>query len=330
VATILFIGGSQFVGYYAVQSALSGGHAVTLFNRGKTDPGAFPAAEHIIGDRLEDIERLRGRHFDAVIDTCGYIPRAVRKSAELLKDHAGQYLFISSVSVYADMADGNDETSPLSTLPDPATEDVSAHYGGLKVACETVVQELFPDKSVIVRPGLIVGTRDSTDRFDYWVERIAEGGEVLAPATPDRAVQAIDARDLGEWLIHLVETQASGVYNAVGPLKPLTMGDFLATCKSASASDATITWVDESWLLEHKVEPWSELPLWVPPDMIGLLQTKIDRAVAAGLTFRPLAETVQGSLAWMRANPDKVSRRRSAMKREREAELLGEWHTIPG
>ncbi len=327
MATILFIGGSRFAGYHAAESALARGHQVTLFNRGKTDPGALPSVEHIVGDRDREIDLLRGRRFDAVIDTCGFVPRVVRKSVELLKDQALHYVFISSISAYADMGgSGNDEESPLAALPDPATEDVSNYYGGLKAACEAVVQSEFPGRSVIVRPGLIVGPRDPTDRFDYWVERIAEGGEVLAPATPDRPLQVIDARDLGEWLIRLVEAHTSGVFNAAGPLKPTTMGDLMTICKAVSGSDARFTWIDEPWLLERKVEPWTELPIWHPATIIAQFQTKIDRAIAAGLTFRPLAETVNASLDWIRTNPDKVSRRRSAMKREREAELLREWH----
>jgi 2'-hydroxyisoflavone reductase len=326
---ILFIGGSRFMGYFAAEHALTRGHEVTLFNRGKSAPDAFPQAEKILGDRDTDVELLRGRQWDAVIDTSGYVPRVVRKSAELLADAVRQYLFISSVSIYSEpYTAGLDENAPVETLEDPTTEDVMPHYGGLKVLCERVVQEVLSDRALIVRPDVIVGPRDPTGRFDYWVRRIARGGEVVAPATPDRPVQFIDARDLGEWLIRLVEARTMGVYNAVGPDKPLTMGNFLDTCKSVSESNAQITWVDEKFLLERNVAPWQDLPLWLSEESKLGHTISNQRALAAGLTIRPLAETVRDTLNWMNADmPAALERQRNTLSAEREQTILQEWHT---
>lgn len=324
---ILIIGGTRFMGYYAAEYALARGHEVTLFNRGKSAPDVFPAAEKIVGDRGQDIDLLRGRRWDGVIDTCGYVPRVVRKSASLLADSTNLYLFISSISVFSRFpADGADENGPLAVLADPSTEEITGEsYGGLKVLCEGVVEETFQGRAAIVRPGLIVGPRDATDRFRYWVRRIAQGGEVLAPATPDNPVQFIDARDLGEWVVRMVEAGTTGVFNATGPAQPITMGDVLDACKSASRSDASFTWVDETFLLERQVAPWSELPLWVPADDSGLHRSKIDKALAAGLTFRPVADTVSATATWMATNPE-LSAPQGTLTPEKEAALLREWH----
>lgn len=323
---ILFIGGTRFMGYFATQSALARGHDVTLFTRGKSSPDAFPNAENIHGDRDADIELLRGRKFDAVIDTSGYFPRVVRKSAELLAENVGQYLFISSISVYAEpLQPGGDENSPVIELSDPTVEDLE-FYGGLKVLCERVVEEVLPGRATNVRAGLIAGPRDLTGRFDYWVRRVAQGGEVLAPATPDRRAQFIDARDLGEWVVRAVESKTMGIYNATGPDKPLTMGEVLDTCKTVSGSDAKFTWVDEKFLLEHEVEPWTGLPLWVPEDIQAIHMANVSRAVAAGLTFRPLADTVAATLAYLNEDMKAaLERQQHTLPAEREQALLKEW-----
>src|SRR5258707_690044 len=294
MAKILVIGGTNFMGYFAVEYALSRGHEVTLFSRGKSNPGAFPLAEHIRGDRAADIELLDGHKWDAVLDTCGYIPRIVRKSLDVLKDAVGLYVFISTMSVYSETPPtGVDENSAVSILPDPAVEEITGEtYGGLKVLCEKAVQEVMTDHALIIRPGLIVGPRDPTYRFDYWPDRVANGGEVLAPGKPDDPVQFIDARDLGEWVVRMIEGHRTGVFNAIGPADPLTMESLLTTCKQVSGSDATVTWLDDQFLLERNVTPWQELPLWLPEEAKGLHRSSNARAVATGLTYRPRADTV--------------------------------------
>ena len=328
MSSILIIGGSRFSGHFAAEYALSRGHRLTLFNRGQSDPNAPAGAEHISGDRDADIEKLRGRKWDAVIDTCGYVPRVVRKSAELLKDAVGQYIFISSISAYADPIPPNaDEDAPLATLADPTVEQVTGEtYGGLKALCERVVQEVFAGRSTIVRPGLIVGPRDASYRFNYWVARVAKGGKVLAPGQPDAPVQFIDARDLGEWLIRLAEARTAGVFNAIGPAARLSMGTFLDTARAALGSDAAFTWLDEGFLLARQVQPWSELPVWLPGADGNLHTSSNRRAIAAGLTFRPLADTVQSTHAWMQAHPGDPSPE-GTLTAERESSLLAEWHS---
>lgn len=330
MANILIIGGTRFSGYFATEYALARGHKVTLFNRGQSNPDGFPAAEHLRGDRDVQIDLLRGRQWDAVIDTCGFVPRVVRKSAELLKDQVGQYLFISSISAYASPLPLNgDEDAPLAALADPTVEEVAGEtYGGLKVLCEQVIQETSGERSTVVRPGLIVGPRDLTHRFNYWVGRVAQGGEVLAPGKPDQPVQVIDACDLGEWLIRLIETRTMGVFNAIGPAERLGMGPFLETSCETLGSSAIFTWVDEDFLLKREVQPWSELPVWLPgPD--GNLHTSSNRrAIDAGLTFRPLSDTIRATHDWMQAHPDKPSPA-GTLTADKEAQLLKEWHTRP-
>ena len=328
MARILIIGGSRFLGYFITEAALERDHEVTLFNRGQSDPGAFPQAEHIRGDRDADIGLLAGRRWDTVIDTSGYFPRIVRKSAQLLAGHVPHYTFVSSISAYdGPMPDGVGEDAPLQTLEDPTVEEVRGDtYGGLKALCEQVVQEAYPGRALIVRPTLIVGPRDPTGRFRYWVRRIAQGGEVLAPATPDRPVQLIDVRDLATWIVSMAENGATGVFNGVGPAQPLTMGEFLEAIRDALRSDATFTWVDEKFLLEREVAPWSELPVWVPDDLIALHRTRNERALAAGLQIRPLEDTVRATHEWMQAHPDK-SQPAGTLTPEREQQLLREWHS---
>lgn len=327
MANILFIGGTRFMGYFAAEYALARGHSVTLFNRGKSDPGAFPNAERIVGDRDADLDRvsdqLRGRKWDAVIDTSGMYPRVVRKSAELLAG-AGQYVFISTISVFADtMPPNTDENGPLNTVSDPTVEKMTTaeDYGGFKVLCEQAVADVFGDRALIIRPSLIVGPHDYTNRFDYWVSRVAEGGEVLAPARPDFPVQFIDARDLGEWVIRCVEARTMGTYNATGVSLPLD--DLLSKVKEVSGSDAHIVWASEGFLLEHGVIPWQELPLWTAEKGLAFNMLNVQKAINAGLTFRPLADTVRDTLNWVNAQKN---RPQTSLPRDREQTLLNEWH----
>ena len=336
---ILILGGTLFLGR-AVAAALERGHEVTLFNRGRHAAEPDSGVENLIGDRDGQLDALRGRTWDAVVDTSGYVPRLVRASAELLAASVERYVFISSVSVYADFSRPIDESSPLATMPDESLEEVTGpSYGPLKVLCERAVEEALPGRALVIRPGLIVGPHDPTVRFSYWTARIARGGEVLAPGDPGTPVQLIDARDLAGWTIGMIEAGRPGVFNASGG-PGLTMGELLDTCRSASGSEAHLTWVDETFLTERGVVPWAHLPLWMPPSREShtyFHRIGTDRALAAGLTFRPLAETVRETLAWQRWSegrplPEKpgVPVPDVTLGAARERELLDEWHARTG
>jgi 2'-hydroxyisoflavone reductase len=295
---LLILGGTKFLGRAAADAALARGHELTLF--GETNAELFPDAEKLRGDRDGDLSALEGRHWDAVIDPSGYVPRLVRAAAETVgTDH---YVFVSSISVYKQrMRAGFDEDEPVAELEDPATEEIGEHYGALKAACERVVVERFPNAHTNVRAGLIVGPHDPTDRFTYWPVRVARGGNVLAPGRPERQVQFVDVRDLADWLVRTAENRVTGTFNATGPVPPVTMGELLETCRRVAQSDAELRWVPEQLLLDRGVDPWMELPLWLPesdPEFAHFLRADVSRATAAGLTFRPLEETVRDTLAW--------------------------------
>jgi 2'-hydroxyisoflavone reductase len=328
---LLILGGTRFVGRHLAAAALARGHALTLVHRGQTHPGLFPEAEHLLGDRGGDLSFLSGRRWDAVVDVNGYVPRQVRASAARLAGTVERYVFVSTISAYADLsAPGTTEEAPLEQPPagSEATEEVTgATYGWLKALCEREATAVFPEQSLIVRPGLLVGPEDHTGRFAYWPWRFARGGEVLAPAAPGSAVQLLDARDLGEWIVRQVERGSTGVYNAAGPESPLTLGGILATAHAIAGPGAEITWVAPDFLLARGVSPWSELPLWLPGET-GFNRVDNRRARAAGLTFRPLAETVHDTLRWLQSlrGALPVSADRSPqLTPEREAELLREW-----
>jgi 2'-hydroxyisoflavone reductase len=309
---LLVLGGTQFVGRALVEAALARGHEVTLFNRGRTNPQLFPEVEKLRGDRDGNLDALRGRSWDAVAEVAGYLPRVVRRSVELVE--APYYLFVSTRSVYADVSAPTDETAPLHG--DVDSEDVSEHYGELKAMCERVVQNR---PSGIVRPGLVVGPHDPTGRFTYWPHRIARGGDVLAPGSPDEPVTLVDVRDLGEWMVRLCENETHGVYNAIDVR---TWGELLEACVRATDSDARLVWVPSDWLLEQGVEEWMELPLWLASaEYAGMHRVRNDRAVAAGLTFRPLEEVARGALEEAGLTDE------AGMKPERERELLEAWRT---
>jgi len=323
---ILVLGGTVFLGRHVVADALARGHAVTLFNRGKSGPGLFPEAEHVRGDRDGDLDALRGREWDAVIDPSGYVPRVVRASSELLRDAVGHYLFVSSISVYGTFPEpGMTEGAPVEALPEGGTEDVDAHYGALKAACEREVDAAFPGRALQVRAGLIVGPYDPTERFTYWVARIAEGGEVLAPEPADQPVQLVDARDLAAWCLDAVEAGRTGTVNATGA--PTTMRALLEELREALPGDAWLRWVEEAELLAAGVEPWEELPLWLAPsahpDLRGFLAVDASRAA---IPARPLAQTARDTLAWVRERPGPPVGTRAAtpagISRGRERELL--------
>jgi 2'-hydroxyisoflavone reductase len=323
---LLILGGTVFLGRHLVEAAQTRGHEITLFNRGQHNPELFPKVEKLRGDRDNDLSALQGRRWDAVIDTCGYIPRAVRQSAELLADNVDHYTFVSSLSVYADFSQpGIDESAPVGRLDDPTVEEVTGEtYGPLKALCEEAAEEAMPGRVFNVRPGLIVGPHDPTDRFTYWPVRVADGGDVLAPSRPDYPTEIIDVRDLAEWIIRMAEARKTGVYNATGPA--ITIGELLETSRQVSGIDAQFHWVDEAFLLEKGVQPWQELPLWVTddPNMAGFAHFNINKAVVDGLTFRPLDVTVRATLDWTATRPADYQWR-AGITREREAELLSEW-----
>jgi 2'-hydroxyisoflavone reductase len=319
---ILVLGGTKFLGRAAVEAALARGHEVTLFNRGETNPELFPDAEKLHGDREHDLSALAGRSWDAVIDPSGYVPGVVRTSAEALADSAGYYLFISSISVYEDFSEPRDEDSPLEELADDKPvdrllEDYS-NYGALKVLCERVVAETIPNRHALVRPGLIVGPHDPTGRFTYWPHRIARGGEVLVPGPPGRTVQFVDVRDLASWLIDLSERGAEGRFNAVN--EGVSWQGLAETCRDVAGSDAGFTYVGGDFLVDQGVDEWMELPLWLQdPEVVGMHMTDVSRAVGAGLTFRPLSDTVRGTLDEAETTDG------AGMAPEREAEILAAW-----
>jgi 2'-hydroxyisoflavone reductase len=323
---LLVLGGTKFLGRAVVEAALAGGHDVSIFTRGRTNPDLFPQVERLRGDRDGDLRALEGGRWEAVVDTSGYVPRVVRDSAELLRDRVGHYTFVSSGSVYADHSRRNDESSALEELEDPASEDVERDYGGLKAACERVVTETYGERGLVVRAGLIVGPHDPTGRFTYWPARLARGGDVLAPEPRDTRLQLVDVRDLAGWIVRVAEAGRGGVYNAVGPEPRPTMEELLETCRAVGNPSARLVWVDHGFLVERGVDEWMELPLWIAaPEYGAFMDVDVARAVAAGLTFRPLAETVRATLEWARADERGGLRDGAGLAPEREAELLTEW-----
>jgi 2'-hydroxyisoflavone reductase len=322
---IIILGGTKFVGRHLVDSALARGHVVTLFNRGKTNPGLFPHVETILGDRGRDIERLSGRVWDALIDVAGYLPRIVRLSAVGLEKSVSRYVYISSISAYASLARaGVNESDSLATMADETVEDITeTTYGPLKVLCEKAVQETYDRRSLILRPGLIVGPNDPTDRFTYWPVRVAHGGDVLAPDHPDVLTQVIDVRDLADFTIKLIEENAEGIFNATGPDHELRFGALLETCQRVSGSDSRFTWASLEFMKQNNVAAWSDMPAYLPEtgDDAGWARVDISKAMRAGLKFRPLSETVRDTIAWANTRPAHHEWR-AGLKPERERELL--------
>jgi 2'-hydroxyisoflavone reductase len=334
---ILILGGTAFLGPHVVESALARGHTVTLFNRGKTHPGLFPNLEKLHGDRDGKLDELKGRRFDGVVDTSAYVPRHARLTAELLKD-SGFYVFVSTVSVYPTMdTQDTDESTAVATIDDEKSEKVTNEsYGALKALCEQAVEAAMPGRVANVRPGLIVGPGDTSHRFTYWPVRVRDGGEVLAPGKPEFGVQYIDVRDLADFIVTAIEQKTAGVFNALGPLQPTPMGTLLQTSKDVTKSDATFTWVDGDFLAKENIRPWAELPAWLPPPA-GMTRPPMvsnARAVAKGLKFRALDVTIRDLLKWYAAEAESAPttaaasrpRKRFALTREREREVLAAWH----
>lgn len=340
---ILILGGTGFTGPFQVRYALARGHKVTVFNRGKSHPGEFPeGVEQLIGDRNGQLDALRDRKWDVVIDNPTSVPVWVRDAAQILKGNVGRYVFISTISVYADNSKPNDESGALAKYEgadamketrDSLIASEFRLYGPLKALSEEEAEKWFPKKTLIIRPGLIVGPGDQTDRFTYWPVRVDRGGEVLAPGDPKDPVQFIDARDLAEWMIRMLENGETGIYNATGPAPELGVGDMLGGMKTALNSDAKFTWVNAEFLEEQKVSPWSDMPVWVPPrgEEGGLSRTSVKRALEKGLTFRPLPETARDTLAWFKSQPaEGQAKLKAGLTAEREAEVLAEWHKRAG
>jgi len=328
---ILILGGTRFLGVHQVEYALERGHAVTLFNRGRTNPELFPNVEKLVGDRNDDLAALEGGEWDVVIDNSSSIPRWVRQSAQLLQGSARQYIFTSSISAFADFSTaGMDETAPVGTLEDPTIEEITGEtYGPLKALCEAEAERAFPGRATIVRPGLIVGPRDNTDRFTYWPVRIDRGGEVMAPGDGTDPVQFVDGRDLGAWMIRLAEEGHTGVYNATGPASRMTISGLLDGIREATGSDATFTWVSAEFLEEHEVQPWVQMTVWVPGsgEFMGLAQVNCEKAIAAGLAFRPLADTARDTLAWWKTLPaERREEPRAGCPPELETKVLTAWN----
>ncbi len=317
----LVLGGTRFLGRHLVDALCAAGHEVTLLNRGRSDPTAFAELEQLHGDRdpkLGDgLQRLTGRSWDVAFDLCGYVPRVVRASCDALAGRVGRYVFVSSISVYADFAvPGLDEDAAVAALTDPHTEEVMAHYGALKAACEREVSAVFGAAALNVRPGLIVGPFDPTGRFTYWPVRMARGGDVLAPAPAAYPVQFIDARDLAQWMAQAARAGVGGTFNVTGPVMAdsgtaagktagkaagTTLGAVLQACADNSGAAARVLWVDPVFLAQERVAPWTDLPLWVGPDDAAMNQVSVARALATGLVTRPVHDTIADTLAWTRS-----------------------------
>jgi 2'-hydroxyisoflavone reductase len=341
---LLILGGTKFLGRYVVEDALARGHEVTLFNRGQLNPGLFRGVEKLRGDRDGGLDALKGRRWDAAVDTSGYSPRVVRDSARLLSDAVEHYTFVSSVSAYRDTSvPGVDESYAVGAVTDEQLREAEALkqselttapffweiYGALKALCERAAEGEMPGRVLNVRAGLLVGPHDYSDRFTYWPRRVAEGGEVLAPGDPERQVQFIDVRDLAGWMLDMAEARKAGTFNAAGPDYRLAMGRVLDVCRGTTGSDARFVWADEQFLLDAGVGPWMEMPLWTPQagdDNVNrhFMELSVEKAVAAGLKFRPLAETVRDTLEWDLSRPADAPRR-AGLAREKEREVLEAW-----
>jgi len=336
--SILVLGGTNFLGPAVVESALARGHRVTLFNRGRTNPELFPQVEKLRGDRDpkkgDGLAALEGRKFDAVIDDCGYYPRMVRASAELLGPNVAHYVFVSSISAYAklDVPD-SDETAPVAKLADETVETMGegyANYGGLKALCEKAAETACPGRTAVVRPGYIVGPNDPTDRFTYFPVRASKGGEMLAPGAPSDPIQVIDARDLGAFMVTLVEKGIAGVFNAVGPDRKLSMGEVLDSCKRAARSGVRFTWVPADFLKKEGESGEGTIPIWAPPEgeTAGVHSCGNARAVKAGLRFRPIDDTVRDTLAWFETlPPERRANLKAGLSLEREKEILAKFRS---
>ncbi len=322
---LLIAGGTQFVGRHIVETALKRGHKVTLLNRGQSGQGLFPGVERLTADRTVDVSVVKGRKFDSCLDVSGYFHRHVRMLAEAVKAAVPHFCFVSTISVYADWrpSPAIDESFDVATTetPDYEVRD-GKDYGALKVLAENAAKAVYGEGTLIVRPGLIVGPGDHTNRFTYWPTRLHAGGEVLAPGPKERLVQFIDVRDLANFILDMVEKKAGGTYNATGPATRMSMGDMLDQIQKAIGSNAKLTWVEPKVLIDGDVKPYTEMPLWLPESEKRPLFASISnaKAIAAGLRHRPFADTAKDTLAWWKGEKDPP--KGTALTREKERELL--------
>lgn len=328
---MLILGGTGFLGPHVVEEAKKAGWHVTTFTRGRTNADLFeddPAVEGLIGNRDGNLKSLEGKTWDAVVDTSGYVPRIVRDSATLLKDSVGQYVFISSISAFADFEKvGIDESYPVGKMEDETVESMGENfqnYGPLKALCEQAAEAAMPGRVTNIRPGYIVGPRDSSGRFNYWPVRVKRGGEMIAPGDPSDPVQIIDVRDLAAWIVHCCDQKVVGVFNATGPDRKMSIAEMIEACKQGTGGDPKLVWIDADFLQEHG----AGLPIWAPPrgPYTGFAQVDCRRAIAAGLRFRPASQTARDTLEWYNALPEDARQRRlAAMPPEKEAEILAAW-----
>ena len=335
---ILIIGGTKFSGRHIVRAALENKHEVTIFHRGSHPAGDLGDIQEILGDRIFDLDKLKDKSWDAVIDMCGYLPQWVESSAAALNGSVKKYVFISSISAYDEgVKPDYQENAKLAQLTpkqelrfaniDPKGDfgaaDLGDMYGAMKVLCEEEVSKAFPDNNLIIRPGLIVGEFDWTDRWTYWVMRVADGGEVFAPGDPKAFVQFIDAKDLARWIVHLIEADETGNYNAVNPPFELTLERMLGAIKDVSESDAAFTWASEEFMEENDVAPWSDMPLHVPKSLEFIRTANVDNALVKGLKIRPLRETIRDTWDWRKTVDDEM---KSGISEAIEKKLLAKWH----
>ncbi|MGG0656929.1 SDR family oxidoreductase [Rummeliibacillus pycnus] len=337
---VLILGGTRFLGRALVEEGLKRGHEITLFNRGNNKE-AFSEVEQLIGDRDGNVSQLENRKWDVVMDTCGFAPHQINKIAAVLRDSVEHYTFISSISVYKDWIPLHiTEDYHLQSMPsDDRLKDVEEgrispyeHYGALKMLCETEAEKYWPERVLNVRAGLIVGPFDYTDRLPYWIQRMEQGGNVLVPGPSVRPVQIIDVKDIATWVFKMAENRQSGTFNVTCPDNKLTMEELLNTCKAVTNSDAEFVWADEQFFLDHKIQPWTEMPLWIPEHFplegetepwLGSFSIDIEKAVDAGLTFRPLEDTIHDVYHWEKTRQD--LERKTGISREKEQELLDAW-----
>ncbi|EIV92097.1 NAD-dependent epimerase/dehydratase family protein [Frankia sp. QA3] len=318
--SILILGGTRFVGRALAEAALADDHRVTLFHRGQTNPGLFPAAETVLGDRTRDLSALAGRRFDIVVDVAGYDPPVVRRAVDALRGRVDRYVYVSSLSVLADQSTPQNEDGALLELDDDTAPEKL--YGARKAACERLVRDAFGAQALIVRPGLIVGPHDPTDRFAYWPRRFARGGRVLLPGDPRDLAQFIDVRDLASWIVRSVTSGVGGVFNVTG--SPLPFGAFFDACQAHAGTPATAVWVSSGRLIAAGVNPWMGIPMWIAaPGCEAINQVDVTRATATGLTIRPLAQTLADTLAWdtARGGP---ARGHEGLSEQEERRLLRE------
>jgi len=325
---ILILGGTGFIGPHEINYARSRGHNVTMFNRGRTAPGMFPGIETLIGDRNGELDALKGREWDAVIDNSGFYPRHARLTAELLHGHVDQYMFVSSISAYGDgLSVGQDEFSaPYAVMDDPADESESPYgptYGARKALCEQEITKVFGDKAINIRPGIITGVGDPTERLRHWLVRMVAGNEILVPGQEDLPVQYIDAQDMTAWMVRMLEDGGSGPYNAVGAEEPYRARPLLEGIRDAVDSPSTLTWVDWNWIRDEVSRVPSYAP-WYGQGPIPFMQINNDRALASGLTFRPIAATASDMIANL--SDGAADNLRAGFDLETEAALLEKWH----